>query len=659
MTMNKDTFYLPPDDPDLDRDYITGREFQEGTKTAVRTISSDFDTNVIFAGTDAKTNGHEVFLPQQDLDKMMTHRQVEVGRGYANHETLHKLLTDFNVGQAWMHDMTQKGLEFTKSMAQGLEDVRIENGGRILYNGIARSVDKTAEQVCREFKKIADKEPDICKDPWKVLPVAVTWIGRHKLGYPSKAIKQAFENLSPEIQERASKIADVCLAIPHGVEGVGRVNQKVAYAGHKQVLDLAERVSKELAKEQPPTEFAPEENGKKQSGNGSSTSGDNSSGDDKGEENKAPKQNKEGLKQDLSTEKSHGASDSTYETTLQGEPIPFDPNLNQVIHHIDTTKKKKTRSGVRIDQVFSTESDVIEEPKQTQDSSNRTYYRSEYNSIKQRMGSRIATMKRKLEKALITKVDSDWESGTRGRLNVRNRGFHIVSGSQQIRRQRVQGDDVDTAVMLLIDCSGSMSGYPMKVAGESAICLSECLSAGHIPYEVLGHTTMHFQGNVWKEYRASRERGNRYSRECAINMPVFKPFNKELRQCTHNMGFIPTASDNSNADADAIRYAGERLLKRRESNKIMLVLADGYPAWSSMYRRDTMDKMTRQAVVDMQNKGINMVGIGICTSAPRHFFDKHVCINDASDLSKNVLDQVAKLILGSRFAVDNRDVIAV
>ena len=26
MTMNKDTFYLPPDDPDLDRDYIIGRK---------------------------------------------------------------------------------------------------------------------------------------------------------------------------------------------------------------------------------------------------------------------------------------------------------------------------------------------------------------------------------------------------------------------------------------------------------------------------------------------------------------------------------------------------------------------------------------------------------------------------------------------------------
>ena len=83
------------------------------------------------------------------------------------------------------------------------------------------------------------------------------------------------------------------------------------------------------------------------------------------------------MKQDLSTEKTHGASDSTYETTLQGEPIPFDPNLNQVIHHIDTTKEEESKSGVRIDQVFSTESDTIEEPKQTQDSSNRTYYHSE------------------------------------------------------------------------------------------------------------------------------------------------------------------------------------------------------------------------------------------------------------------------------------------
>ncbi len=77
--MSNDVFYLPPDDPDLDREYITGEEFQRGTKTAVRTLSSDFDTDVVFAGEQAKTDGKQVVLPLTDADKMMTHRQVEVG----------------------------------------------------------------------------------------------------------------------------------------------------------------------------------------------------------------------------------------------------------------------------------------------------------------------------------------------------------------------------------------------------------------------------------------------------------------------------------------------------------------------------------------------------------------------------------------------------
>ena len=160
--MTNDTFYLPPDDPDMDREYITGEEFQKGTQTAVRTLSSDFDTDVIFAGEQAKTDGKQVVLPLTEQDKMMTHRQVEVGRGYANHETLHKLLTDFTHGQAWLRKQHEEGKKFTASMGQAIEDVRIENGGVKLYSGIGKSVDKTAEQVCKEFKKIADEKPEIC-----------------------------------------------------------------------------------------------------------------------------------------------------------------------------------------------------------------------------------------------------------------------------------------------------------------------------------------------------------------------------------------------------------------------------------------------------------------------------------------------------------------
>ena len=257
---DKETFFLPTDDPDLDRDYITGREFKDGTRSAVRTISTDFDTNVVFAGDQACTDGSRVVLPQCEDDKMMTHRQVNVGRGYANHESLHKLLTDFDEGQKWLRKMYETKRGFTAHMGQAIEDVRIENGGKSLYPGMAKSIDKTAEQVCKEFKVVADKDPSICKDPWKVLPVAVTWIGRMKLGYPSPTIKQAFDQLAPDIQRRASLIADVVIGIPTGVKGVGQVDQPTAWNGSRQGMALAEKVANELAQDVPPPQEQPMEN---------------------------------------------------------------------------------------------------------------------------------------------------------------------------------------------------------------------------------------------------------------------------------------------------------------------------------------------------------------------------------------------------------------
>ena len=52
-----DTFFLPPDDPDLDKGYITGREYMNGVVTGVKTISSKMKTNVIFSGVGADKDG--------------------------------------------------------------------------------------------------------------------------------------------------------------------------------------------------------------------------------------------------------------------------------------------------------------------------------------------------------------------------------------------------------------------------------------------------------------------------------------------------------------------------------------------------------------------------------------------------------------------------
>lgn len=648
---DKETFFLPTDDPDLDRDYITGREFKDGTRSAVRTISTDFDTNVVFAGDQACTDGSRVVLPQCEDDKMMTHRQVNVGRGYANHESLHKLLTDFDEGQKWLRKMYETKRGFTAHMGQAIEDVRIENGGKSLYPGMAKSIDKTAEQVCKEFKVVADKDPSICKDPWKVLPVAVTWIGRMKLGYPSPTIKQAFDQLAPDIQRRASLIADVVIGIPTGVKGVGQVDQPTAWNGSRQGMALAEKVANELAQDVPPPQEQPMENpnGNKsgdKSGSPSETSRRKSKGSSGAKDSE--EETSSGLKEvENTTSRSHGASEGSEENVLQGEPQSFNPNLDQVVEHFvpkRDNKRTKTLKGS-----FTTEDDKIEEPKQAVREPD--FYRGEYMNARNSMGSKLATMRRKLEKALITKTDTDYETSRTGRLNIRGKASSLIMGGANVRRKKVEGDSIDTAVSLLVDCSGSMHGQPMVLAGHSAIALSECLSAGQIPYEVIGHTTTSLKR---KNSDLFYDQGKRYERECGVYMPLFKPFDKNLNQCRHLMGFIPTASDNSNADADALLYAGRRLLEREESNKILMLLADGYPAWRG---RGDQNQLTRDAVVRLQDQGVKCVGIGINCDSVKQFFENWVVVEDLNDLSKHVLDQVAKMILGNRFNVDNSDLI--
>ena len=124
------------------------------------------------------------------------------------------------------------------------------------------------------------------------------------------------------------------------------------------------------------------------------------------------------------------------------------------------------------------------------------------------------------------------------------------------------------------------------------------------------------------------------------------------------MGFIPTAADNSNADADAILYSAERLMQRQESNKILMVLADGYPAWhGSRHGGRSQNQITRDAVEKVDKMGIKSVGIGIDCDAVKQFFPRWVVVNDVDDLAKNTLDQVAKMILGDRFHIDNSDLI--
>jgi cobalamin biosynthesis protein CobT len=129
------------------------------------------------------------------------------------------------------------------------------------------------------------------------------------------------------------------------------------------------------------------------------------------------------------------------------------------------------------------------------------------------------------------------------------------------------------------------------------------------------------------------------------------------------MGAMESLPDGANADADAILMAGERLLKRREKRKILMVLSDGEPAWRSRMKgkgsnwEDYANQLTRDVVHTMEAKGIETVGIGIQSTSVASFYDRHAVVSNMDDLGKQMLDQLGKVLLGNRFKADNKDLI--
>ena len=237
------TKYIP-ESAALDDVVMTGEELMESTALVVKAMSSDYATRITFAGEGAFTDGADVTLPVVPMDASVTKRAALVIAGYGSHEALHKKLTDFSRLAPLMRKAHKEDKWLTKSMANGIEDVRIEHGGTHLYGGIAQAIDKTAREVNRQFiDEVYPSNPDCVDDFGKIGPCAITWEGRRRLGYPDPSNQEALDLLPPKIRKQVEKIVDQVMDIPHGVTGLGNVDQRVAYNGSVEAWKLAKKIA--------------------------------------------------------------------------------------------------------------------------------------------------------------------------------------------------------------------------------------------------------------------------------------------------------------------------------------------------------------------------------------------------------------------------------
>lgn len=255
----------------------------------------------------------------------------------------------------------------------------------------------------------------------------------------------------------------------------------------------------------------------------------------------------------------------------------------------------------------------------------------------------IGPMQKDIERLMAAQSLSVRTSGHRsGRLHSASL-YRVMQGDPRVFQRKEEHNSKDTAVMLLVDNSGSMSGDRCVVAMKSAYALAQTLERVGIPSEIIGFTT----GNMSRaaQQQASDEytkHGVHFSRSHhTIVMPIYKTFNERLNATVKKriaFQLNVQAGMNTNTDGESLEYAAMRLIPRREKRKVMLVLSDGQPVGtgSGQHLKATVQNLTRI--------GIETVGIGIQSDAVKHFYPRYMTLQNVTDLPAAVMGELKRIL---------------
>ena len=205
----------------------------------------------------------------------------------------------------------------------------------------------------------------------------------------------------------------------------------------------------------------------------------------------------------------------------------------------------------------------------------------------------------------------------------------------------------DTLVTILIDNSGSMRGKPISVAAICADILSRTLERCSVKVEILGFTTKHWKGGSSREKWMKSGKPIRPGRLNDLRHIIYKSADTPWRLSKKNMGLmLKEGLLKENIDGEALKWACEKMLKRNEDRKILMVISDGAPVDDSTLSTnsgDFLEKNLMKTVKWIESKSnVELLAIGIGHDVTR-YYKRAVKITDVQDLGDVMINELAGL----------------
>lgn len=591
--------------------------FLEGPFTKIaKAMSKNFNIRVIPSGFACATNGSEVFIPfnadylpeskRQLLNGMMDH---EVGHVIEEREAV-------EYGRKRPLELMESEKNTTiRMLFNAFEDVRIEMKFSLRWPGVAENLRALNEESVHQF--LAKGEP--IGHFWHQIACYVIMASR---GLSTDWITGRAAEKAPLLAEEleASKKtvwADDCLALA-----------RRTYELLKTDLDK-EKSEKESG----------EEKGK---GIGVALPGEKSASDP------ADSEDETGAEVVVRVDSEGAVTGSKPEATVGEEPDPEieESTVSDIIDVLKRDLATHAKMTAIATEAYVPNPLLRRHDRFTKPSGSDARAQEKYNKAKADVERQIGVMRAKQLAYFQTisrrKVVGGLEEGQLEDSEITSIRF----GNRAVFNDARRGRMLDTATEVLLDLSGSMGdnnnpGDAAYWAFRTAIALAESWESLRMPYEIMGFDNV--GGVIGAEF------GSGFVGRPAFNYPIFKGWDERLANCRGRFSSIRGGSQN--ADGEAVMAAAQRLSRRREARRILVVVSDGEPACPGIEHGKNAAYL-KKVVRDVSRAGFEVIGIGANSTAVTHYYNKstgasNLVINDLSNLARDVFGHLHARIVGA------------
>lgn len=317
----------------------------------------------------------------------------------------------------------------------------------------------------------------------------------------------------------------------------------------------------------------------------------------------------------------------------------------------DLRRKGKSALGDINYKTYTEEFDEIIKAEELESTEELTRLRKNLDQQLLQLKNFISKLANKLQRKLLAKQNRSWNFDLEeGLLDTSKLPRIIMDPFNSLSFKKEKDIEFkDTLVTILIDNSGSMRGKPISVAAICADILSRTLERCAVKVEILGFTTKHWKGGSSREKWMKNDKPTLPGRLNDLRHIIYKSADTPWRQSKNNMGLmLKEGLLKENIDGEALKWAYNKMYRRREERKILMVISDGAPVDDSTLSTNTSDYLEsnlKKTVKWIENKtNIELLAIGIGHDVTR-YYNQAVKITDVQDLGDVMINQLTDLFV--------------